>query len=43
MPKFNGETFEVKIPDGVKASDLKWLSLWCRDYNTNFGEVIFKS
>ena len=26
---------------GVKARDIKWLSIWCRDYQMSFGHVLF--
>jgi len=28
-------------PDGVKVADLKWLSVWCRAAEANFGHVQF--
>ena len=26
---------------GMKARDIKWLSIWCRDYQMSFGHVEF--
>lgn len=25
----------------MKATDLKWLSVWCRQFSVNFGDVVF--
>ena len=30
----------IKI-SGLTSSKLKWLSVWCRQYSVNFGDVIF--
>ena len=27
---------------GLKASNIKWLSVWCRAYSVNFGDVMFE-
>ena len=29
------------LPPGVKAEDLRWLSVWCRAFTVNFGDVVF--
>merc|ERR1712241_1603864 len=31
----------LKLPTGVTSSKLKWLSVWCRQYSVNFGDVMF--
>ena len=30
----------LPLPDGMKVSDLKWISVWCRKYSVNFGELV---
>jgi len=29
------------LPDGVSVTELRWLSVWCRAFGVNFGDVIF--
>merc|ERR1712106_1276074 len=36
-----GEDITLQLPQGVKISrDLKWLSVWCRQYSVDFGNVL---
>merc|ERR1712142_232035 len=37
------ETIQLTLPPGVDMCDLKWLSLWCRRYRSNFGQVNFEN
>jgi len=32
----------LPLPDDVKVSDLKWISIWSREYLLNFGDFIVK-
>merc|ERR1712223_2326078 len=32
----------LPLPDDVKVSDLKWISIWSREYLLNFGELIIE-
>ena len=42
LGEFLGETpIELTLPDGVKVTDLKWISVWCRLFSINFGDFIF--
>ena len=36
-------TLTVSLPDGVKAEDLKWLSVWCTRYAVSYGDAHFHS
>jgi len=36
-----GKDIELTLPDDLKASDIKWLSVWCRYAGANFGDVYF--
>ena len=40
LPAFNGETVVLKLPDDLKVSDLKWVSVWCRKFQHNFGDLV---
>lgn len=33
----------MTLPPGTKVSDLKWISVWCRAFQVNFGDLIFPS
>merc|ERR1712215_617244 len=37
------EKITLKLPPGVEMEDLMWLSLWCRRYKSNFGQVLLNS
>lgn len=39
--RFDNEEITLTIPDDVKMSDLKWMSVWCRQFAVNFGDVYF--
>ena len=42
VPAFNGtEDIILKLPDDVAVAKLNWLSLWCRQFEINFGHVEF--
>ena len=30
----------LTLPGNVKVSDLNWISVWCREYEVNFGDII---
>ena len=32
----------LTLPGDIKVSDLKWISVWCREYEVNFGDFIFE-
>jgi len=38
---YNKQDVTLRLPKGFKIStDLKWFSVWCRQYSVNFGSVI---
>jgi len=39
--RFNGEEIVLTLPDDLKATDIKWLSVWCRAFSVNFGDIYF--
>jgi len=41
--RFNGnKDIELKTPTNLKTTDIKWLSVWCRLYEKDFGHTFFK-
>lgn len=45
-PQLNGrewinETLQLVIPDGTSLDDFNSLSVWCSDFDANFGDVFF--
>ncbi len=41
LHEFNGEDVTLKLPAVYKTSELRWLSVWCRKYSVDFGNVYF--
>jgi len=39
--RFNGEEIVLTLPETLKATDIKWLSVWCRAFQVNFGDLQF--
>ena len=33
----------LTLPQDVKTTELKWLSVWCRAFRVNFGDIFFPS
>ena len=31
----------MTLPETLKATDIKWLSVWCRAFQVNFGDLTF--
>ena len=31
----------MTLPETLKATDIKWLSVWCRAFQVNFGDLSF--
>jgi len=47
-PRLDGQqwvndTLRLSLPDGVSLDDFNSLSVWCRDFHANFGEVFLGS
>jgi len=39
---FDGsEDVVLSLPDGYTVDQLKWVSVWCRDFDVDFGHVTF--
>ena len=40
--RFDGsEDIKLTLPEDINVSDLKWFSVWCRQFSVNFGDLIF--
>ena len=40
--RFSGDKdIKLTLPNTLKATDIKWLSIWCRAFSVNFGDLIF--
>jgi len=40
--QYSGDTdIKLTLPDTLKATDIKWLSVWCRAFGVNFGDMSF--
>ena len=42
LEQFKSETFKLKLPPGIHVSDMKWLSVYCRQYTVDFGNISFE-
>jgi len=43
LAEFNNEEIMLTLPENLKSSEIKWLSVWCRVFHVNFGDVSFPS
>ncbi|TRY80586.1 hypothetical protein TCAL_11630, partial [Tigriopus californicus] len=43
LGRFNGQTLDLTLPPQVEANDIKWVSVWCRKFRVNFGDLILNS
>ena len=41
LGRSEGERIALKMPAGMKVGDLKWISVWCRRFTVDFGNLIF--
>jgi len=39
--RFNKVDVKLTLPAKIKVTDLKWFSVWCRQFKVNFADVIF--
>lgn len=35
------EQITLRLPENMKVGDIKWLSVWCRKFGVDFGNLIF--
>ena len=34
------EQITLRLPENMKVGDIKWLSVWCRKFSVDFGNLI---
>nr|XP_022918431.1 protein Skeletor, isoforms B/C isoform X1 [Onthophagus taurus] len=39
LGEFSNSDLILRLPVGIRIKDIKWLSVWCRRFTINFGEV----
>ncbi|KAI1303214.1 Protein Skeletor, isoforms B/C [Halotydeus destructor] len=39
LGRYRNKSVLLTLPDGKKVSDIKWISVWCRDFAANFGHI----
>ncbi|CAB3258619.1 unnamed protein product [Arctia plantaginis] len=39
LRKYNGESITLSVPDGKTLRDFRWFSVYCDEYEVNFGDV----
>ncbi|XP_076363990.1 protein Skeletor, isoforms B/C-like [Tachypleus tridentatus] len=39
LGRYNNKDIWIKLPNGKTIKDLKWLSVWCREFKVNFGSL----
>lgn len=41
LKRFDGsKDIKLTLPDDLNVTDLKWFSVWCRQFSVNFGDLI---
>ena len=41
LGRSDGERMTLTLPSNMKVGDLKWISVWCRRFTVDFGNLIF--
>jgi len=39
LGRYEGQDIELTLPQGVEADNIRWISLYCRQFNMDFGHV----
>lgn len=40
LTAYNGESIRLQLPNGLTVYDIRYLSIWCREYAIDFGNVL---
>ena len=40
LNRYNGDNIVLSLPSGKTLKNLRWLSVWCEEFEVNFGEVL---
>ena len=41
LGKMTNENVLLKLPNSLRVTDIRWLSVWCTRFTVNYGEVYF--
>ncbi|TRY69557.1 hypothetical protein TCAL_03793 [Tigriopus californicus] len=41
LGEYTGQTINLELPSDVRTSDLRWISVWCRQFGVDFGNLFF--
>ena len=39
LGRFDGQDIDLRLPNGIGVRDIKWISLYCRQFGIDFGHV----
>lgn len=39
MGAYSNQNIVLRLPEGKTLRDIKWLSVWCREFKVNFGDI----
>ena len=39
LGRFDGQDIDLRLPNGIGVRDVKWISLYCRQFGIDFGHV----
>ena len=39
LGRFDGQDIDLRLPNGIRVKDIKWISLYCRQFGIDFGHV----
>ena len=39
LGRFDGQDIELHLPQGIETNNIRWISLYCRQFNMDFGHV----
>ena len=40
LNRYNGDNIVLSLPSGKTLKNLRWISVWCEEFEVNFGEVL---
>ncbi|CAH1784589.1 unnamed protein product [Owenia fusiformis] len=41
LGKYENKDITLELPRGLEVTDIKYLSVWCKQFGVNFGDIIF--
>ncbi|CAG0886547.1 unnamed protein product, partial [Cyprideis torosa] len=43
LNRYQGENIILNLPKGIKIKDITWISVWCRRFTVNFGDLYIEN